>query len=855
MVFHCNVCKKEFKSNSFEDLNTFCKHCASCPVRSNNFLVERFKCNICSAVFKYNRSFKYHLVKCHPPTCNQNLMSASKWKREEGKYQSLAYIFLLHKYVETKTFTVFHAQRQISKTCNESIRVELPLTSPCTLAPSKSVAGTHHLIPPTTATINQQSSSTEFSTTLLKVTTRIFARTNVSMDGAEALMTDISEILEGACRQIRCEVECIGNHFTEENRKLLNNHVDHACEKVMSSLKNVNTEQKLSTTLRRKKVMETLERITFNEKRIQVEDTFKDVKSEAILLPIEHEIKSFLEKAGILDVMLDYQKRMEQTNDGKIKHFLNAKIWKNVKTKFDGEVIPIFLYNDDFVPDDTRSPHGASNKISAFYSSFPSLPPKFNSTLESILVLMLAKSEEIKEVGATKVLEILSQKLKPLEEVGIKVNNQRVFIAPVLLMGDNLGMNMNLGFPMNFSKATYYCRFCFMQINQCEKACTEIESLIRTEEHYKECLKNLGRPGKNYGVVSKCDLNILKSFNVASNFSVDIMHDLLSGVFKYGIQQLLRKGIADKLFTLNDFNAAKNDFDYGSKEAHCTIENITSSNQEYSIHCHAREMWTLIKFLPYILRKILPSNHCLYKYGLMLVDLLDICFQCSFSTNDLDILKNIVTSHNKEFLRLFGNQNPPRLLTAKFHFLLHYARVIQNSGPLKNLWSMRFEAKHQHLKSQAKIMYSRRNICYSFAKKICFQNASVALNKSNIMKGIKDYSESKEIFQKEFCDLLSTFTACKKVNLHGTVYSIDDYIISDCEQFAYKIRQVAVNTNNDEVKFIVEKFAIKYDKTFRSFKIYESLKTFECYSSQHFTKPPQNSHLFEHDYYLRKEHF
>lgn len=693
-------------------------------------------------------------------------------------------------------------------------------------------------------------------TDVLKVATKIFARANVSMDGAETVMNDISEIIQAVCTEFHAEMKSVGHFFSNENQQILEERVNYTCEKISSSLESLNTEQKLNTVLSRKKVLELPERVVFNEKNVQIEDVWKSIKSEAILLPIEHQIKSFLSKPGVLDAMMDYQTQMEQLNDGKIKHFLNGKIWKNVKNMFDGTVIPVFLYNDDFSPDDTLSPHGTSNKISAFYSSFPSLPPKYSSTLESILVLMLAKSDQVKEVGANKLLNVLAKRLKPLEEHGIEVNGKKIFIAPVLFMGDNLGMNMNLGFPQNFSKATYYCRFCSMQNTQCSTACREIENLIRTEEGYKECLKNIGKPGKNLGVLSRCDLEILKSFKVTKNFSVDIMHDLLCGVFKYGIVQLVKKGIADKLFTLEEFNTAKNEFDYGYKEAHSTIENIKSlSGQDFAVHFHAREMWCLIKFLPFILRKILPQSHCLFKYGLILVDLLDICFQTSFSNDDLEKLRTVVALHNREFLRLFRNQDPPRLLTAKFHFLLHYVRVVQNSGPLKYLWSMRFEAKHQHLKSQAKIMYSRRNVCYSFAKKICFQNASNELNPSSFLKSIKEFSRNNERFMKDFNSALTSFVACQKVNLNGTVYAVNDYIISDCSQFASKIVQIAVDNKNDKVKLVVENFALKYTNSLKSFKLCESTKELQCHDSQHFANPPLNRHLFEQAYYLRKENF
>lgn len=236
----------------------------------------------------------------------------------------------------------------------------------------------------------------------------------------------------------------------------------------------------------------------------------------------------------------------------------------------------------------------------------------------------------------------------------------------------------------------------------------------------------------------------------------------------------------------------------------------------------------------------------------MLVDLLDVGFKSCFSNADLEKLRTIVTLHNKEFLRLFGYQERPRLLTAKFHFLLHYVRVIQNAGPLKNLWSMRFEAKHQHLKSQAKIMYSRRYICYSFLNKICFQNASNSLSDSKILKKVKTFSKSRE---KSLENLLSTFDSCSRVNITGTTYLIGDYIISAEEIFAYKILQIAADDHKDKVIFIVNKVVLRYIKPLRSFKLCETSKEFECYDFCHFTNPPlpyfRKKLLFEEGVFLK----
>lgn len=119
-------------------------------------------------------------------------------------------------------------------------------------------------------------------------------------------------------------------------------------------------------------------------------------------------------------------------------------------------------------------------------------------------------------------------------------------------------------------------------------------------------------------------------------------------------------------------------------------------------------MFALIKYLPAILSKLLPVSCPLRKYGIILSKLLDLSTLSSYTEDDLDKLEATVIKHNQEFLRLFNTDpDQPRTLPPKAHNLLHYVRIIRNSGPLKNMWSMRFEAKHQQAKSYAKVCHSR----------------------------------------------------------------------------------------------------------------------------------------------------
>lgn len=90
MVYICNICEKEYNSYSCEDLEEFCKHVAKCPLRSDNFLVERFKCKVCGNVVQIKQSFRAHLLKCNPPnqiskSSGYDKATTSKQKRNTGK--------------------------------------------------------------------------------------------------------------------------------------------------------------------------------------------------------------------------------------------------------------------------------------------------------------------------------------------------------------------------------------------------------------------------------------------------------------------------------------------------------------------------------------------------------------------------------------------------------------------------------------------------------------------------------------------------------------------------------------------------------------------------------------------------
>lgn len=78
----------------------------------------------------------------------------------------------------------------------------------------------------------------------------------------------------------------------------------------------------------------------------------------------------------------------------------------------------------------------------------------------------------------------------------------------------------------------------------------------------------------------------------------------------------------------------------------------------------------------------------------------------------IPFLSLLIGEFLSDFLALFPDTFPPKL-----HFLTHYPRLISDFGPLKSLWCMRFEGKHQYFKRLTRNTCNFRNLCYILSRR------------------------------------------------------------------------------------------------------------------------------------------
>lgn len=258
-------------------------------------------------------------------------------------------------------------------------------------------------------------------------------------------------------------------------------------------------------------------------------------------VPLKNSLKLFLEVPGLFNKILNYIAKLSKPSDI-ITNFIQARLWtQKYSNKFlNNLVFPLYVFYDDLETGNALGSHAhaGTNKFGTIYVSIACLPPSISSKLSSIIFSTLIYGPLIDE-------------LKFLQTEGILINHDgvetRVKFQPVLILGDNLGLNGCYGFIESFT-ATFYCRVCKASSAQCKEMVEEDVSILRNKLNYAIGVATAN--AKNTGIKEVCVFHKLNDFHITENVSVDLMHDFLEGVAYYTLNSLLETFIFEKKMLL-----------------------------------------------------------------------------------------------------------------------------------------------------------------------------------------------------------------------------------------------------------------------------------------------------------------
>lgn len=572
---------------------------------------------------------------------------------------------------------------------------------------------------------------------------------------------------------------------------------------------------------------------------------YDEIKARGVLMPLRFQFQKFFEQNNLLKETL--QNIEDLKKEKHLKNFVQGELWKKKTAMYPGKIlIPFFLYADDIEINNPLGAHAGVQSVCNIYYSFPCLPRK-ESNLKNIFLAATILSSNFKLHGNEKCLKQLLIELKYLETEGIdiKIDDRYLKVNFVLglFLGDNLALNSLLGFNKSFNSKSF-CRFCKGTKTETQNMFAENNDLIRTYQNYDEDL--ITNDPSRTGIVSDSIFNILPSFHVVENYSVDVMHDIFEGVCHYNMCHIIIY-YTEKIqyFSLELLNHRKKTFDYGPIE----IENISgeikiSHLQNKHLKMSAREMMTFVMIFPLLVGDCVPYDDEVWHFLLNFIEIIEILLHFEIDESQVSILKQKIELNNQNFVLLFKDTLKP-----KFHNLTHYPSVIKQSGPLRTFWCFKFEAKHRPFKVYSHAITSRRNICLTLAKKYQLKFAHYLLNDTyqvldyEIDENHLTETGFKNLILKKLKETSDNINVYKTVSYRGYLYKTGYYVFRFKNDFeCFLIINVILNKTKRLFLFCQKINNIAYNPHFLSYEFdSKNLGEFSILEIKDVVGPPVNA--------------
>lgn len=167
-------------------------------------------------------------------------------------------------------------------------------------------------------------------------------------------------------------------------------------------------------------------------------------------------------------------------------------------------------------------------------------------------LVLLCREQDFKYFGVNKVFAPLIEDLKILEQRGVVTSDGIVLKGSlVFTAGDNLGSHSIGGFLENFSRSTYFCRYC--EVCRDDFLTNPIScGTKRTAQSYASNLQEQETTATD----SERRVKLDAAYNQLSHFHVCqpglppcLGHDLFEGVIAYDLPLYIRHLVEDNHFT------------------------------------------------------------------------------------------------------------------------------------------------------------------------------------------------------------------------------------------------------------------------------------------------------------------
>lgn len=338
--------------------------------------------------------------------------------------------------------------------------------------------------------------------------------------------------------------------------------------------------------------------------------------------------------------------------------------------------------------------------------------------------------------------------------------------------------------------------------------------LLRTPEQHNSLVEELQKgeqPQSLNGVKKECVLSKhLSYFHPITGFSADVLHDFFEGIIPVELSLCLKDLISKGFISLDELNIRIKSFPYKYADRVNKPQKIPKSSfAKGTIGGNGHENWTLLRLLPLIIGSSIPENDPAWVILMDLKQIVELVVSTKFSEETLCYLEAKIADHRK----LLTETYPYFKIRPKHHVVDHYPHLICCFGPLVELWTIRFEAKHSFFKKVVHDTHNFKNVLHTLATK--HQQMSAFYLEGHSLFKPQLYVENVKVVEissldttlrvavTKKCPHKKTVSLCSDVRLQGVRY-FRDMIISagQCSGLPEFFRIVSIMIDENNVSFI-----------------------------------------------------
>lgn len=546
----------------------------------------------------------------------------------------------------------------------------------------------------------------------------------------------------------------------------------------------------------------------------------------AYYVPVKDTLMELLQDTSIVFQVLNPNSNLPTV----LQDYSDAELCrKNSFLQSNPKCIKLIIFQDAFEVVNPLGSAKSKHKLVGVYMTLANLYPQSRSKISHIQLVQLVKEKSMKKFGANKVFARLIMDLKQLEETGLQVPGHGCFkVILIAVVGDNLGSHFIGGFCENFSTGEYFCRFCDITRSQFQNSCLSIGNERSTSSYAADLqcvVDSNGSMDSHHGIKRSSPFNVLAHYHVAMpGLPPCLGHDLFEGVVDYDLAVALKYFIKEKKwFTYQQLN--RTIVKFRCKGCDATHKPSTVGDKGHKLGGHAVQNWTLIRLLPVLIGNRIPNkDDRVWQMCLMLREVVEIVCAPCLSISQISYMQVVIEEYIEMRQELFQSVR----LRPKHHYLLHYARLSQQFGPLIRMWSLRFESKHSYFKRVARHSQNFKNVTKTLAERHQLYQAFISTGERfaasiecdhplPFTPGI--YNEQiQEVIAKHECLKQSSVFVAQHAAIDGVLYKTDLYVlIRETESGLVTGRIILILIHENSIFLVIEQHLFCFDSNFGVF--------------------------------------